>query len=424
MTKKELSVFASVFDGSDEWLKARLPELHAGQLVEVLSLFDTYPKKISMLGDDLISSMMWHETYAQNDGIIERNVHFPASPAETVYSGPHIGIANPLVKTSRAVCKNNSDYDVVDLTNIKPNYIQRCNYTPIATIEKICNALPNTKWGKNYYYGFKLASRAMLNISGERSLISCIIPEKSMHINAIMSLETADELDLVSIASAFASIPFDYYIKATGMNNLRITTVNKMPLIKNEDSIIRYLRLVCLTEPYASLWEKLWNDSFSKFNWAKKDSRLTNDDETILTRKWNSQIAIRSDFARRQALIEIDVLTAMEIGMTIDQLKTIYRIQFPVLRSYEDETWYDANGRIVFTNNRSLIGVGFDRREWENGIKGATSGQKFYRTINDDTVPGGPVERTIEYVAPFDRCDREQDYETAWRFFEEKYGKK
>ena len=31
--------------------------------------------------------------------------------------------------------------------------------------------------------------------------------------------------------------------------------------------------------------------------------------------------------------------------------------------------------------------------------------------------------RTIEYVAPFDRCDREQDYETAWRFFEEKYGK-
>ena len=57
-----------------------------------------------------------------------------------------------------------------------------------------------------------------------------------------------------------------------------------------------------------------------------------------------------------------------------------------------------------------------------NGIKGATSGQKFYRVINDDTMPGGPVERTIEYVAPFDRCDREQDYETAWRFFEEKYG--
>ena len=69
------------------------------------------------------------------------------------------------------------------------------------------------------------------------------------------------------------------------------------------------------------------------------------------------------------------------------------------------------------------IGVGFVRKEWENGIKGAPAGQKFYRTITDDTMPGGPVERTIEYVAPFDRCDREKDYEIAWKFFEEKYGK-
>ena len=41
-----------------------------------------------------------------------------------------------------------------------------------------------------------------------------------------------------------------------------------------------------------------------------------------------------------------------------------------------------------------------------------------------DTMPGGPVERTIEYAAPFDRCDREKDYETAWKFFEDKYGDK
>ena len=113
----------------------------------------------------------------------------------------------------------------------------------------------------------------------------------------------------------------------------------------------------------------------------------------------------------------------LTIRMTLEQLKTIYQIQFPVLQSYKSDTWYDANGRIVFTNNRSLIGVGFSRPEWENGIKGAPAGQKFYRTITDDTLPGGPVERTIEYVAPFDRCDREQDYETAWKFFEEKYGK-
>ena len=64
----------------------------------------------------------------------------------------------------------------------------------------------------------------------------------------------------------------------------------------------------------------------------------------------------------------------------------------------------------------------YKRAESEKKVKDAPEGKRFYRTINDDTMPGGPVERTIEYVAPFDRCDREQDYETAWKFFEEKYG--
>lgn len=80
-----------------------------------------------------------------------------------------------------------------------------------------------------------------------------------------------------------------------------------------------------------------------------------------------------------QALVEIDVLTAMALGMTLEQLKTIYRIQFPVLQQYEADTWYDANGRIVFTTNRSLVGVGFDRKEWEGNVKGAPAGKVFHK---------------------------------------------
>ena len=114
----------------------------------------------------------------------------------------------------------------------------------------------------------------------------------------------------------------------------------------------------------------------------------------------------------------------MSLGMSLKQLKTIYQIQFPVLKQYESATWYDANGRIVFTTNRSMVGVGYDRKTWEYELKDAPAGKKFYRTITDDTMPRGPVERTIEYVAPFDRCDREKDYETAWKFFEKKYKEK
>ena len=134
--------------------------------------------------------------------------------------------------------------------------------------------------------------------------------------------------------------------------------------------------------------------------------------------------SVKTDYARRQLLVENDVLNALSLGLTLSELQTMYRLYFPVLKQYEDDTWYDAKGRIVFTNNRSLTGVGFDRKDWENGIKDAPAGKKFSRTITDDTMPGGLIERTIEYIAPFDRCDREKDYEIAWKFFEKKYEKK
>ena len=174
-------------------------------------------------------------------------------------------------------------------------------------------------------------------------------------------------------------------------------------------------------EKYVQQWRKHFFDVYTSDTWSKLDPRLSNTRFSTLTSEWTWNTPLRTDYERRQALVEIDVLTAMALGMTLEQLKTIYRIQFPVLQSYEADTWYDANGRITFTNNRSLVGVGFDRKEFELNMKDAPAGKKFYRTIMDDTMPGGPVERTIEYVAPFDRCDRERDYETAWKFFEEKY---
>jgi len=81
-----------------------------------------------------------------------------------------------------------------------------------------------------------------------------------------------------------------------------------------------------------------------------------------------------------------------------------------VMRQYEADTWYDQNGRIVFTSSKGLPGVGFARKEWDE-IKGQPSAT---RTVTDTTLPTGPVERTIEYIAPFTRCNREEDYRLVW----------
>ncbi len=118
---------------------------------------------------------------------------------------------------------------------------------------------------------------------------------------------------------------------------------------------------------------------------------------------------------------------AKNLNLTLFDLKSLYKLQFPTLNNNENNTWYDRNGRIVFTTNRNLPSVGFPRRSskidpigWDD-IKNMKSGIVKH-TIVDDTMPGGPIERTITYEAPFDRCDREKDYVLAWAEFERRFG--
>lgn len=426
ITKAELSVFSKLFDDDADWRQAKLPVLHAKEFVDVLTKFASQSKKVSNIGSELFTSTMWNETNAQNDGTIISMVHFPDSPIELICSGSHIHIANPLFKTSRTICSKNSDFDNIDLTNISDNYMQRCKYNIGCSKEEYINRIAITGWGEKFTQLYRLSSRAMLNQSGERTLTCAIIPPNVAHVHAIISLAFNNSMDIVRLAGYEASLPYDFLIKCMGKANLFISSISVFPMLEgrqNKAIVLRALFLNCVNSYYKSLWENSWDNDYQNDRWAKSDSRLGDRRFEALSPEWTWDTPLRTDYERRQALVEIDVLTAMALGMTLEQLKTIYRIQFPVLQSYEADTWYDANGRITFTNNRSLVGVGFDRKEFELNMKDAPAGKKFYRTIMDDTMPGGPVERTIEYVAPFDRCDREQDYETAWKFFEEKYKK-
>ena len=422
--KRELFVFASLFDDSDDWKKARLPILHSAALIKILECFSEQETTLGGMQNDLFITQMWNETNAQNDNTIKRMVHFPEESTYLIYSGPHIGVANPLFKTSRAVCRLNSDYDNIDLSSVTDAYYQRCNYTPACEQYDYRNRIPVAGWGAKYSDSYRIVMRRMLNQGGERTLISAIVPPRTGHISTIIGVSFSNEERMLTVASILQSVVSDGFIKILGKGDVYAETLMRFPVPESEYSQPlrnRCLILNCLNTHYAELWKRNYNVIINCEAWSKSDPRLRPSRFTFLTSEWTWDTPLRTDYERRQALVEIDVLTAQALGMTLEQLKTIYRIQFPVLQSYEVDTWYDANGRIVFTTNRSLIGVGYDRPTWENGIKGAPAGKKFYRRITDDTQPGGPVERTIEYVAPFDRCDREQDYETAWKFFEEKY---
>ena len=226
-----------------------------------------------------------------------------------------------------------------------------------------------------------------------------------------------DKTKLLRFASGATSLPVDFWVRTTGMGHVNTSLIERLPLFtRSYDTFVRSLLLHCLTSQYADLWRECFDNAFVADCWAKRDARLSDGRFHSLTPEWQWSTPLRTDYERRQALVEIDVLAAMELGLTIEELCTIYRIQFPVLRQNEQDTWYDRSGRIVFTCSKALPGVGFTRTEWDR-IRGMTSGT-VTREIDDDTLPGGPRKRVITYEAPFDHCDRIEDYKEAWKKFE------
>lgn len=429
---RELQLFAQLYDeeGTPP-LEARLPSLHSVQLLSVLERFAAVPMRLGHLIGQFFATVMWDETNAvKKDGTIRRETSFPPTSEELILSGPHFFVGAPLYKTPRRVCTEKGHYDVLDLASLSDDYLPRTNYRPDVAASEYRRRIPTVPWGeqKPATEFYRLAFRRDCSPAAERTLIPAIIPRYPSHILTTISLAFIEEANVATMGAYCASVPFDFFMKSTGKGHVLQDTLRLFPVVQSEHNhLLRllFLSLNCITMDYADLWSACWDPSFTQQPWAKADTRLSNGFFSNLTSDWSRDYALRTDFSRRQALVQIDVLAAMALGLTLDELITLYRVQFPVMQQYERDTWYDQNGRIVFTASKGLPGVGFPRKGggkganrtigWED-IKDMKSGT-VSRTIIDDTLPGGPIERTLTYEAPFDRCDRIEDYRTAWAFF-------
>ena len=399
----ELGLFASLFDSvGTPAREARLPLVHSREVLSVLQRFEVHPHRLRDLGDRVLGTRFWHETEQQRDGTIERNVKFAERPSELVLSGPHFFVANPLNKTPREGCRHNQDYDVIDLENAADDYLPRTQYVPRKPLahwplNPVLDGRPHTSY-------YRSAHRDMLALTGERSVIGAVIPPDVPHVHGVISLSFADPADLCAFSGMLSSIVVDFFVRAWGIGHLGFGQAAALPLASDRYRsaiIARVLRLNCLTKDYAPLWRRLWNHETAKASWVAHDDRLSPWPSGAAS--WSRDVGLRTYFERRRALVELDVLAALELGISIDELCTIYRTQFPVLRDYEQNTWYDQNGRIVFTTNRGLPGVGLDRKTFE----------AWQDALEAGIAP--PEAADIQtYTPPFETCDREIDMRSTY----------
>ncbi|MJX54920.1 hypothetical protein DS377_26060, partial [Salmonella enterica subsp. enterica] len=252
---------------------------------------------------------------------------------------------------------------------------------------------------------------------------------------------------LIRVSGSAYSLIYDFMMKLSGRTNLHqsIEEYALPDFVETAHHLsARVMSLSALTTSYSDFWQSSYSPDFNTQRWSRNLPQLPQDFFANLTPEWQRNCALRSDYSRRQALVEIDVLVAQALELTLEELLTLYRVQFPVMRQYEADTWYDQNGRIIFTPSKGLLGVGLPRTarkadlkngfvfnvdspDWTGGdctdqaigwddVKHLQTGTVSV-TFGDYTRSDEGERRTVTWQAPFIKPDREDDYKVAWAFF-------
>ena len=365
-----LELFSRLYDppGTDA-REARGPVIYSEELVPVLLRLAEEPQKLGHDLDKFFCTQHWNETNQVKDKTIEEKTVLPKDPSEWVISGPHFYVGNPFAKTPRALSSLNTDYDCIDLTLVSDDFLPLANYAPACSPTEYRDRTPHWR-GKPVTDWYRYVHREMVASTGERTLAPCIIPPGAAHINTVFGITFLDSRTLLDFTANSSSLPSDFFVKSTGMGHVNKSLAAQLSLGRepmNTPARHRALRLNCVTTHYADLWREATTDSIANDGFAKSDPRLSKWGD--LSSKWSRGSALRTPYERRQALVELDALAGLGLGLSIAQLILIYRVSFRILRRYERETYYDQRGKIIFTtNSKGLNDVGLNRKQWEEVI--------------------------------------------------------
>ncbi|MFJ3793624.1 hypothetical protein [Kitasatospora sp. NPDC090091] len=395
----------------------------AGQELEETQLL--YPvttveqEAISALGEykmrlgnsaPLISSG-YHEASRKSDGTIRHEVNSPENWGEVILQGSHIGISSIFFKQPNLPMRNVKDWLPWEIPCVPVDAVPRATYARACSRQQYLAR--QDQWdGKPSSSFFRLAWRAMIDAKNtERSLFSAIIPPGPTHVHAVHSLRLQGNLSLALNAGFWASLPLDYLLRVTGRSHLQIAEVQKMPAAiaahpLAQALVLRTLRLNCITDEFAPIWSELFRREWlEQEKWAIVWPLIQGALAGGLSGEWSPRTPLRSEYERRSALVELDALVAVWLGITAEQLISIYRSRYSILADRETEMWFDAAGRRVALDPYAF-GYGQSKESYGQLQSHLADPEVF-------SVPDG-------YTAPFYKADREAEMRGAHAYFQER----
>ncbi|WP_019063708.1 hypothetical protein [Streptomyces prunicolor] len=350
----------------------------------------------------------FHEKMGKDKGLIRWQSSAPDLFSEVVLQGPHFTVATPFSKQPNIPCKGNLDYSAWDLTTLPEDAVPHTNY--VRATDQGSYITEQDHWRDRPYSDyFRLAWREMVPLANERSLFAALVPPGPTHINAVCSMALGDNSLTTLTAGFWTALPLDYLLRITGRGHLNVAEARKMPTGDLEHPLaapllLRTLRLNALTRAYALLWEELYDPTWPGYeDWANREWPNLKPLSSSLTPTWEYDTPLRTEHERRAALVEIDALVSVWLGITADQLAAIYRGRYAVLSEYESEMYFDAKGRKIAKSFHA---------------QGVGQAKDAYPTLLDHLEDPSATPPPAGYTAPFYKADRETEMRAAHAYFQ------
>ncbi len=387
--------------------------------IEDLKAISVLARQPARVGDGHCHWTRGHEEdKAKADGTMAWETSTAQDLDDLILQTPHFAIATPFNKEPNPGCSSHQDYSLLDIESLPDRFVPRSNYQRICEVNTYELAVGSWN-GRPVSSYWRLVWGRRTDIGTERTLQSMLLCPGPLHVDLILGMAAeSDELTALT-AGLWSTLPIDYQIRMLG-KDVRFDTAQRLPLPDPQhfgaELLLRTLRLNCLTADYAPLWEKLFDPAWEEDAWV--DPAMNRIGLNDIGPEWTMGTPLRRDEDRRRALVELDALAALMLGLSAEQLCAMYRTQFAVLRKYEYKMVFDAEGRKICAHHQS---AGFRQSQLQDQAKAGDLPKewsnlwKLYEQYEEDP---DSVDWLGLYTAPFRRADREAEMTQAYNEFQ------